>query len=160
MCLPAWELTKPREMWKSEMAHSCHSCVVFVTISFLCMAWTGWTPLRCSLSLSLSHSPHGSNSTFKYWFFTPSVSSVLIAVFPVSLRITNSFLLTSFRPENYVAQTARLPADIKYETLKVYQHDTRIFLSLILSLALPYLKKYRNRKEDIRFKILQILCEL
>ena len=54
----------------------------------------------------------------------------------------------------------RLPADIKYETLKVYQHDTRIFLSLILSLALPYLKKYRNRKEDIRFKILQILCEL
>ena len=55
----------------------------------------------------------------------------------------------------------RLPGDIKYETLKVYQHDTRIFLSLILSLShLPYLKKYRNRKEDIRFKILQILCEL
>ena len=53
----------------------------------------------------------------------------------------------------------RLPEDIKYETLKVYQHDTRIFLSLILSLSLPYLKKYRNRKEDIRFKILQILCE-
>ena len=87
------------------------------------------------------------------------VSLILIAVLPVSLRITNSFLLTSFRPENYVAQIARLPADIKYETLKVYQHDTRIFLSLILSLSLPYLKKYRNRKEDIRFKILQILCE-
>ena len=88
-----------------------------------------------------------------------SSASLILVLIPVSLRITNSFLLTSFRPENYVAQTARLPADIKYETLKVYQHDTRIFLSLILSLSLPYLKKYRNRKEDIRFKILQILCE-
>ena len=99
------------------------SCVCYNLISMYGLDWTHSDILspHCSLYFNIQI------------LILYSSASLILVLIPVSLRITNSFLLTSFRPENYVAQIARLPADIKYETLKVYQHDTRIFLSLILS---------------------------